>query len=155
MTCCIASFKERWIIFDPTMFCPEEMHITLVDGVNFITQQFHSNQSTNYSDHKSHSCGLKNKLATSVWQSCCVWVNGPYPAGKYHDKALFCGAESMEDPQDTKNREALLFQIPDGKKLLEINTKDKIALRKMAIKAVAVIVEYEMKYHPLFEVNLV
>lgn len=39
---------------------------------------------------------------------------------RVHDKALFCGAKSMEDPQDKLDREALVFQVPNGKKLLEI-----------------------------------
>ncbi len=32
------------------------------------------------------------------------------------------------------------------------NTEDKMKLHKMAVGAVAVIVEYDMKYHPLFHV---
>ena len=109
----------------------------------------------------------------------------------------------MKDPMDTWDREALLFQIPEGKKVIgdtayegfpekvtvkrpghtvEVftfldraqnrqetyhcrlenynilvhrfrhgkNTEDKMSLHKMAVEAVAVIVDYDMKYHPLF-----
>lgn len=114
----IQSFKERLIVFDPSSFRPEEVHIITVDGVNFITQEFRLNPSTGYFDHKSHSCGLKYEFAIAIWSSRCVWINGPYPAGKYHDKSLFCGAKSMDDPQDTWNRDALLWRIPDGKKAI-------------------------------------
>ena len=201
----IQSFKERLIVFDPSSFRPEEVHIITVDGVNFITQEFRLNPSTGYFDHKSHSCGLKYEFAIAIWSSRCVWINGPYPAGKYHDKSLFCGAESMDDPQDTWNRDALLWRIPDGKKAIadtayeglhqkvtvkrpghavEVfrfldraqnrqetyhcrlenynilvhrfrhgkNSVEKMELHKMAVEAIAVIVEYDMKYHPLFQV---
>ena len=201
----IQSFKERLIVFDSSIFRPEEIHINTVDCVNFITQEFRLDPHTKWFDHKSHSSGLKYEFAISVWQSRCVWINGPYPAGLCHDKALFCGTKSMEEPPETWNRDALLFQIPDGKKAIadsayeglpekvtvkrpghtanvfrfldraqnrqetyhsrlenynilyhrfrhEKNTEDKMDLHKMAVDAVAVIVEYDMKYHPLFQV---
>ncbi len=201
----IQSFRERLIVFDPSIFRPEEIHIITVDCVNFITQEFRLDPHTKWFDHKSHSSGLKYEFAISVWQSHCVWINGPYPAGLCHDKALFCGTKSMEEPPETWNRDALLFQIPDGKKAIADSayeglpekvtvkrpghtsnvfrfldraqnrqesyhsrlenynilyhrfrhgkhTEDKINLHKMAVDAVAVIVEYDMKYHPLFQV---
>ena len=201
----IQSLKEKLIVFDPDSFRPEEIHIISVDGVNFITQEFRLNPDTGYFDHKSHSCGLKYEFAIAVWTSRCVWINGPYPAGKHHDKALFCGAETMKDPEDTWNREALLWKIPEGKKAIadsayeglpekvtvkrpghtvEVfrfldraqnrqetyhsrlenysilyhrfrhgkNSEEKKKLHRMAVDAVAVIVEYDMKYHPLFQV---
>ena len=114
----IQSFRERLIVFDPSIFRPEEIHIITVDCVNFITQEFRLDPHTKWFDHKSHSSGLKYEFAISVWQSRCVWINGPYPAGLCHDKALFCGTKSMEEPPETWNRDALLFQIPDGKKAI-------------------------------------
>ena len=33
------------------------------------------------------------------------------------------------------------------------STEEKLALHKMAVEAIAVITEYDMKYHPLFEVH--
>jgi hypothetical protein len=201
----IQSFKEKVIVFDPSSFRPEEVHVITCDGVNFITQEFRLNPSTGFFDHKSHSCGLKYEFAIAIWTSRCVWINGPYPAGKYHDKALFCGAESMDDPQDTWNREALLWKLWEQQKAIadsayeglheKVTTKrpghtveafrfidraqnrqesyhsrlenynilyhrfrhgknssEKMKLHKMAVEAVAVIVEYDMKYHPLFQV---
>jgi len=201
----IQSLKEKMIRFDLSSFRDEETHIITVDGVNFITEEFRLNPSTEYYDHKSHSCGLKYEFAISLRRNHCVSINGPYPAGKYHDKTLFCGAESMDDPKDQWNRNALYFRIPDGKKAvgdsayegipekvtvkrqghpkdiveflnraqnrqetyhsrlenytilihrfrLGKSSDDKMDLHRMAVEAVAVIVEYDMKYHPLFEV---
>lgn len=118
VVCHIQAFREELISFDPSIFRSEETHIISVDCVNFITEEFRLNPSTEYFDHKSHSCGLKYEFAISVWLSRCVWINGPYPAGKYHDKSLFCGAESKDDPPDLWNRSALYFQLPDGKKAI-------------------------------------
>ena len=109
----------------------------------------------------------------------------------------------MKDPPETWERDALLFQIPDGKKAIGDsayeglpenvtvkrpghsqdvfrfldraqnrqeayharlenynilyhcfrhgkNTEEKMKLHKMIVGAVAVVVEYDMKYHPLF-----
>ena len=111
----------------------------------------------------------------------------------------------MNDPPETWDRDALLFQIPDGKRAIGDsayeglpekvtvkrpghsqdvfrfldraqnrqeayharlenynilyyrfrhgkNTEEKMNLHKMVVGAVAVIVEYDMKYHPLFHV---
>jgi len=55
----IQSFRERIIVFDPSMFRPEETHIISVDCVNFITQEFRLDPHTKWFDHKSHSSGLK------------------------------------------------------------------------------------------------
>ena len=202
----IESFREKLIVFDASMFRPEEIHIITVDGVNFITQEFRLDPGTKWFDHKSHSCGLKYEVAISIWQSRCVWINGPQPAGLIHDKALFCGAKTMDNPKSTWNRDALLWQIPDGKKAVAdsayegfpekvtvkrpghseevftfldrvqnrhesyngrlqnysilshrfrhgTNTEDKMNLHKMVVGAVAVLVEYDMKHHPLFQVQ--
>ena len=86
--------------------------------MNFITEEFRLNPSTQHFDHKSHSCGLKYEFAISIWSNHCVSINGLYPAGKYHDKTIFCGAESMDDPVDQWDQNALFFQIPDGKKAI-------------------------------------
>lgn len=201
----IQSLRDALICFDPSIFPDEAIHIITVDGVNFITEEFRLNPSTEYFDHKSHSCGLKYEFAICLLLDHCVWIKGPFLAGKYHDKSLFCGAETMDDPQDQWDRNALFFQIPIGKKaigdvayegipervtvkrhdhthdVLEFldraqnrqetyhsrlenynilthrfrhgkSSQDKMDLHKMAVEAVAVIVEYDMKYHPLYEV---
>ena len=201
----IDSFRERLIIFDTSKFTPDQVHIISVDGVNFITQEFRGDPGTKWFDHKSHSSGLKYEFALSLWENHCVWINGPDPAGLRHDKAVFCGAMNMKDPPETWDRDALLFQIPDGKRAIGDsayeglpekvtvkrpghsqdvfrfldraqnrqeayharlenynilyhrfrhgkNTEDKMKLHKMVVGAVAVIVEYDMKYHPLFRV---
>lgn len=199
----IQSFRATVIVLDPHSFRPEETHIITVDGVNFITQEFRLDPGTKWFDHKSHSSGLKYEFAVAIWKSKCVWINGPYPAGARHDKAIFCGAETMNDPIETWDKNALLFQIPEGKKAIgdsayegfpekvtvkrpghtvEVftfldraqnrqetyhsrlenynilvhrfrhgrDTEEKKSLHKMAVEAVAVIVDYDMKYHPLF-----
>ena len=96
----IQSFKEKLICFDTSLFRNEETHIISVYGVNFITEEFCLNPSMEFFDHTSHSCGLKYEFAISTWNVHCVWINGPYPAEKYHDKALFCGAKTMDDTKD-------------------------------------------------------
>jgi hypothetical protein len=193
------------IVFDSSSFPEEEIYIITVDGVNFITEEFRLNPSTEYFDHKSHSCSLKYEFAISLRRDHCVSINGPHPAGKYHDKALVCGAESMDYSKDQWDRSALYFRVPDGKKAIvdsayegipeKVTVKrqghpihvfeflyraqnrqetyhsrlesynilthrfrhgkssdDKKDLHRMCVEAIAVIVEYDMKYHPLFEV---
>ena len=88
----IQSFRATVIVLDPQCFRPEEIHIFTVDGVNFITQEFRLDPGTQWFDHKSHSSGLKYEFAVAIWQSKCVWISGPHPAGARQDKAIFCGA---------------------------------------------------------------
>jgi hypothetical protein len=202
----LQSFKDKVIVFDPNMFGDEEIHIITVDCVNFITQEFRLDPSTKWFDHKSHSAGLKYEFALAIWHNRCVWINGPYPAGERHDKAVFCGANSMEDHPDTWDKNALLHQIPERNKAIADSayeglsdkvtvkrpghsqevftfvdraqnrqetwhgrlesynilnhrfrhgdcTKEKMEMHKMAVEAVAVIVQYDMKYHPLFNME--
>ena len=61
---------------------------------------------------------MKYEFAIAIWESRCVLINGPHPAGKYHDKALLCGAENIKCPMETWDKSALLFQIPNGKKAI-------------------------------------
>ena len=41
-----------------------------------------------YYSHKFHSAGLDYEVALSIFESKCVWIAGPYPAGK-HDITIF------------------------------------------------------------------
>lgn len=42
-----------------------------------------------YYSHKFKSAGLDYEVGLSIFQPKCVWIRGPYPAGK-HDITIFC-----------------------------------------------------------------
>ena len=46
----------------------------------------------------------------------CVWIRGPFPAGKYNDLSVFLGKETKDQPKAEWNRDALYWKIPMGKK---------------------------------------
>ena len=46
----------------------------------------------------------------------CVWIRGPFPAGKYNDLSVFLGKEIKDQPKAEWNRDALYWKIPMGKK---------------------------------------
>ena len=60
----IQSLKEKKITFDG--FDPEEIHLISVDTVNFRTQEFRLDPSTDWFDVKSHSSGLKYEFACAL-----------------------------------------------------------------------------------------
>ncbi|KAL7481432.1 hypothetical protein ACHAW6_007112 [Cyclotella cf. meneghiniana] len=69
---------------------------------------------------------------------------------KVTEKQLGHTSEVFEFLDRTQKWQYFVPLIHHGK-----NTEAKMALQKMAVKAVVVILEYDMKYHPLFELNLV
>jgi len=48
----------------------------------------------------------------------CVWIRGPFPAGKYNDLSVFLGKEIKDQPKAEWNRDALYWKIPMGKKVV-------------------------------------
>jgi hypothetical protein len=114
----IRSLYDEKITFDVTLFDEDEVHWLSVDTVNYITQEFRCNPSVLWYDPKSKSSGAKYEFGVAIRHNCCVWKRGPYPAGKYHDKTLFCGAENKDTPKEEWDRSALYFQLPKGKKAI-------------------------------------
>jgi hypothetical protein len=77
-----------------------------VDGVHCrVLEQGHPTNAydTAYFSHKSKSAGLAYEIALLVHHSRCVWMNGPFPAGK-NDLSMF--------------REGLAAKIPEGMKVI-------------------------------------
>ena len=72
---------------------------------------------TKWFDHKSHSSGLKYEFAISVWQTQCVWINGPYPASLCHDKALFVEQSPWMIHQRLGTEMLCYFKYSMGKRL--------------------------------------
>ena len=70
---------------------PETRNIITVDGTHCLIEEptfddFAHNKK--YYSHKFHTAGLDYEVALSIFESKCVWVAGPYPAGK-HDITIF------------------------------------------------------------------
>jgi hypothetical protein len=114
----IQSLYEDTIVFDASMFEANEVHWLSVDTVNYTTQEFRCNPSTLWFDPKSNSAGLKYEFALPTRHDFCVWKNGPFQPGKYHDKTIFCGAENKDTPKHEWSRSALYFKLPNGKKAI-------------------------------------
>ena len=77
-----------------------------VDGVHCrVLEQGHPTNAydTAYFSHKSKSAGLAYEIALLVHHSRCVWMNGPFPAGK-NDLSMF--------------RAGLAAKIPEGMKVI-------------------------------------
>ena len=72
---------------DPEKGEPE--FIITVDGTHCMIEEptfddFAENKK--YYSHKFHSAGLDYEVALSIFQPKCVWVAGPYPAGKHEEE---------------------------------------------------------------------
>ncbi|KAK1744412.1 hypothetical protein QTG54_004945 [Skeletonema marinoi] len=110
------SASKAVIVLDLNNFDPKEVIIVSVDCVNYATTEFRLDPSTMWFDHKSHGPGLKYEFGVCVHSPYCVWIRGPFPAGKYNDLSVFLGKESEGQPQAEWNRDALFWKIPSGKK---------------------------------------
>ncbi|CAB9520231.1 hypothetical protein SEMRO_1085_G239520.1 [Seminavis robusta] len=69
----------------------ETIFILTVDGVHCpIEEPPHDNFSENkkFFSHKFHGAGLDYEIGMSIFTQRCVWVAGPYPAGK-NDISIF------------------------------------------------------------------
>ena len=64
---------------------PESAFTVTVDGVHFrIQEPTHGRHSKNpaFYSHKFKQAGLAYEIALSIFDNRCVWVNGPFAAGK-------------------------------------------------------------------------
>ena len=109
----IQSMKEKKITFDG--FDPSEVYWISVDTVNFRTQEFRLDPSTDWFDYKSHSSGLKYEFACALRRPEIVWVKGPKPCGVHQDGTMFRGGKKGEENLDTT---ALYHVLPKGKKAI-------------------------------------
>ena len=69
----------------------ETMFVITVDGVHCkIQEPMHGRYSKNpkFYSHKFKQAGLAYEVAMSIFEDKCVWINGPFPAGK-NDMSIF------------------------------------------------------------------
>ena len=105
----IQSLKEKKIVFDG--FADDEVHWITVDTVNFQTQEFRLDPSSDWFDFKSHGSGLKYELACAIRRPDIVWVKGPEPAGEMYDGTIFRGGKKAINLTSlTKMRSITNFQ---------------------------------------------
>ena len=109
----IQSLKPKKIVFGG--WDDDEIYILTVDGVNFKTQEFRSDPSAKWYDHKSKSSGLTYQFACAIRHNQVVWIEGPIPAGSKHDITIFRGG-TKEQPKDNWDQNAMYFKLPPGKK---------------------------------------
>lgn len=86
----IIVWPERWD--NPDSDCDDEtIFIITVDGVHCpIEEPTHDtfSENTQFYSHKFKSAALDYEIGMSVFEDNCVWVAGPYPAGK-NDISIF------------------------------------------------------------------
>ena len=70
---------------------PETRFIVTVDGTHCKIEEPTCDtfdQQRKYYSHKFKTAGLDYEVALSIYEPKCVWIKGPYPAGK-HDITIF------------------------------------------------------------------
>jgi len=100
----IAALKETKIKWDDQFNAPQSQRfIITVDGTDFrVHEKKHPTLPIDRKQcsQKFNHGALKYEIGISIFQSKCVWLNGPFPGGT-HDMRIF--------------RSALLQEIPEGK----------------------------------------
>ena len=84
-------WPEHW---NPTNAGPETTFSLAVDGTHCrIGEPKHDRCSKNqfFCSHKFKQAGLGYEMALSVFENRCIWMNGPFPAGK-NDISIFRSA---------------------------------------------------------------
>jgi len=93
----VALLIEKKIVW-PEQFNNENdsrKYLVLVDGVDFLSEERYENRhptfniDPSYASHKYNKAAYKYEVAVSVYESKCVWINGPYK-GTVHDITIFC-----------------------------------------------------------------
>jgi hypothetical protein len=84
-----------------------------VDCSTFMVQEFRLDPSSEWFDHKTHSCGLKYEYCLAIDEPRVVHMRGPF-APSIHDITVFRGG----DPNDEDNwdPDALYFKLEEGEK---------------------------------------
>ena len=109
----IQSLKDKKIKFEG--FDQREMYWISVDTVNFVTEEFRVDPSSDWFDWKSHGSGLKYEFAMALRRPKIVSVRGPAKPGVEQDPVMFRGGKKGDQSLDTT---ALYHLLPDGKKAI-------------------------------------
>jgi len=94
------AFPSRW---SPDDTQPESTFILLVDRVHCrMHEPMHGTCSKNPKccSHKFKQAGLDYEIALSIFENKCVWVNGPFPAGK-NDISVFRSLDGLKEKMTT------------------------------------------------------
>jgi len=108
-----ASLKEGKIRLD--RFKDEPIIVFSIDNCHFSTEEFALSPSTKWYNFKQGSAGLKYEVAISIHHQEIMWIRGPLPCS-VHDMTMFRGGTSKDIKKKKVDKEAFIFQIPDGKK---------------------------------------
>jgi hypothetical protein len=110
IACLIQNLKEQKIKWGDFA---DETFICSVDGVHCRIYEARKDPGSKWYSHKSNSAGVVYELGIAIRSNRLVWIRGPFPAST-HDITIFRGGKKKE----TKDPEALQFQIPEGKKMI-------------------------------------
>jgi hypothetical protein len=83
--------------------------------VNFRTQKFRLDSSTNWFDYNSHSSGLKYDFACALQRPKIVLVKGPVPHGVQQESIFFSRREKIKKDL---GKSALYYALPQGKRAI-------------------------------------
>ena len=122
----IASLEATKIVWPEEEFNDpnSQKFIITIDGIDCNIQEKNTdirfNVDKKMCSHKHTSAGIKYEIAMSVFDSKCVWVNGPFRGGK-HDLKIYEGTEDEHDERIRKKaglpppKIPLRDMIPEGK----------------------------------------
>lgn len=69
-----------------------------------------------FSNNKFSRCtGLKYEVAISIHTQEVMWIRGPLPCS-VHDISMFRGGTKEDKKKNKIDKDAFIFQIPDGKR---------------------------------------
>lgn len=96
----IAALKEEKIVFTKEHMDSDSIWIMTVDGtMSAANEASHPTLSKDPEQFsfKHHSAGYNTEIGVSLIESRCLWINGPYKAGKFTDKAIFIKEHGLRD----------------------------------------------------------
>jgi hypothetical protein len=111
--------KAKKIKFGP--FDSKRIYFGTVDCVHCETNEFRTDPNSKWYSHKHNGAGVLYEVVVDICRDKIIWTDGSKPAST-HDNTFFRGGTQVSTNQHkneaTWDKNALYFQIPEGKKLI-------------------------------------
>jgi hypothetical protein len=102
-------------------FDSKRIYFGTVDCVHCETNEFWTDPNSKWYSHKHNGAGVSYEVVVDICRDKIIWTAGPKPAST-HNITFFCGGTQVSTNQHkneaTWDKNALYFQIPEGKKLI-------------------------------------
>ena len=106
----IAALRAQKIVWPESHSIGDDIWVATVDGtMSASNERSHPTlaKDPEQFSFKHKSAGFNVEIAVSIKESRCIWINGPYKAGKYADRVIFKAPGGLRDKLVSVGKKAI------------------------------------------------